>query len=314
MRLSAINGIRDQILALRPNVRPNFFGYKLFSVSFKKFLEDDCFTLSLSVSFVFLLSIIPFATLSILVFDLIQKLFFAHTNWAGQVTDLLADELNQVIPFVSREWMKSHVINPDAYGSFKAINFLMLPIISGLIFKTLETSYRKIFQLPSRHLLLGQAIYVTMSIFAVLLFFISNYIWIIVSTSASHFLDSINKTPYLENLYRLAVGYTRSQPINLMSLLVLIGFYLVTVKLFLNVKIKWRYQFLSGFIFCILWILARRFFGLYIQHISEVNLLYGSLSSVILFLMWIFYSSMALLFSLEVMHVLHRGNWQYRWW
>ena len=310
MRFSSIYIIRRQILTLRPN----FSGYKLFSISFKKFLEDDCFTLSLSVSFVFLLSIIPFATLSILVFDLIQKLFFAHTNWAGQVTDLLAEELNQVIPFVSREWMKSHVINPDAYGSFKAINFLMLPIISGLIFKTLETSYRKIFQLPSRHLLLGQAIYVTMSIFAVLLFFISNYIWIIVSTSASHFLNSINKTPDLENLYRLAVGYTRSQPINLVSLLVLIGFYLVTVKLFLNVKIKWRYQFLSGLIFCILWILARQFFGLYIQHISEVNLLYGSLSSVILFLMWIFYSSMALLFSLEVMHVLHRGNWQYRWW
>ena len=310
MRFSSIYIIRRQILTLRPN----FSGHKLFSISFKKFLEDDCFTLSLSVSFVFLLSIIPFATLSILVFDLIQKLFFAHTNWAGQVTDLLAEELNQVIPFVSREWMKSHVINPDAYGSFKAINFLMLPIISGLIFKTLETSYRKIFQLPSRHLLLGQAIYVTMSIFAVLLFFISNYIWIIVSTSASHFLNSINKTPYLENLYRLAVGYTRSQPINLVSLLVLIGFYLVTVKLFLNVKIKWRYQFLSGLIFCILWILARQFFGLYIQHISEVNLLYGSLSSVILFLMWIFYSSMALLFSLEVMHVLHRGNWQYRWW
>ena len=310
MRFSSIYIIRRQILTLRPN----FSGHKLFSISFKKFLEDDCFTLSLSVSFVFLLSIIPFATLSILVFDLIQKLFFAHTNWAGQVTDLLAEELNQVIPFVSREWMKSHVINPDAYGSFKAINFLMLPIISGLIFKTLETSYRKIFQLPSRHLLLGQAIYVIMSIFAVLLFFISNYIWIIVSTSASHFLSSINKTPYLENLYRLAVGYTRSQPINLVSLLVLIGFYLVTVKLFLNVKIKWRYQFLSGLIFCILWILARQFFGLYIQHISEVNLLYGSLSSVILFLMWIFYSSMALLFSLEVMHVLHRGNWQYRWW
>ena len=310
MRFSSIYIIRRQILTLRPN----FSGYKLFSISFKKFLEDDCFTLSLSVSFVFLLSIIPFATLSILIFDLIQKLFFAQTNWAGQVTDLLAEELNQVIPFVSREWMKSHVINPDAYGSFKAINFLMLPIISGLIFKTLETSYRKIFQLPSRHLLLGQAIYVTMSIFAVLLFFISNYIWIIVSTSASHFLNSINKTPDLENLYRLAVGYTRSQPINLVSLLVLIGFYLVTVKLFLNVKIKWRYQFLSGLIFCILWILARQFFGLYIQHISEVNLLYGSLSSVILFLMWIFYSSMALLFSLEVMHVLHRGNWQYRWW
>jgi uncharacterized BrkB/YihY/UPF0761 family membrane protein len=310
MRYLSVYILKRQILTLRPN----FSGHKLFAVSFKKFLQDDCFTLSLSISFVFLMSIIPFATLSLLVFDLIQNLFFAHSDWAGQATELLAEELNQVIPFVSREWMKSHVINPDAYGSFKAINFLMLPIISGLIFKTLETSYRRIFELPVRHLLLGQAIYVTMSIFAVLLFFIANYIWIILSTSASHFLSSIDKTPYLENLYELAVNYTRSQPINFMSLLVLIGFYLVTVKLFLNVKIKWRYQFFSAVIFCMLWILARKFFGLYIQHISEVNLLYGSLSSVILFLMWIFYSSMALLFSLEVLHVLHRGNWQYRWW
>ena len=310
MRYLPVYTLKRQILTLRPN----FSGHKLFVVSFKKFLQDDCFNLSLSISFVFLMSIIPFATLSILVFDLVQNLFFAHTDWAGQATELLADELNQVIPFVSREWMKSHVINPDAYGSFKAINFLMLPIISGLIFKTLETSYRRIFELPARHLVLGQAIYVTMSIFAVLLFFIANYIWIILSTSASHFLSSINKTPYLENLYELAVNYTRSQPINFMSLLVLIGFYMVTVKLFLNVKIKWRYQFFSAVIFCVLWIVARKFFGLYIQHISEVNLLYGSLSSVILFLMWILYSSMALLFSLEVLHVLHRGNWQYRWW
>ena len=310
MRYLSVYTLKRQILTLRPDLS----GHKLFVVSFKKFLQDDCFTLSLSISFVFLMSIIPFATLSLLIFDLIQNLLFAHTDWAGQLTELLADELNQVIPFVSREWMKSHVINPEAYRSFKAINFLMLPIISGLIFKTLETSYRRIFELPARHLLLGQAIYVTMSIFAVLLFFIANYIWIILSTSASHFLSSINKTPYLENIYELAVNYTRSMPINFMSLLVLIGFYLVTVKLFLNVKIKWRYQFFSAVIFCLLWLFARKFFGLYIQHISEVNLLYGSLSSVILFLMWIFYSSMALLFSLEVLHVLHRGNWQYRWW
>ena len=310
MRFLSVYVLKRQILTLRPN----FSGHKLFTVSFKKFLRDDCFNLSLSISFVFLLSIIPFATLSILVFDLIQNLLFAHTHWAGRVTELLAEELNQVIPFVSKKWMKTHVINPDAYSSFKAINFLMLPIISGLIFKTLETSYRRIFELPARHLVLGQAIYVVMSIFAGLLFFIANYIWIILSTSASHFLNSINKTPYLEDLYQLAVDYTRSQPINLMSLLVLIGFYLVTVKLFLNVKVKWRYQFFSAVIFCILWLVARKFFGLYIQHISEVNLLYGSLSSVILFLMWIFYSSMALLFSLEVMYVLHRGNWQYRWW
>lgn len=297
-----------------PAMRLNFLGHRLFVTAFRKFLQDDCFNLSLSVSFVFLLSIIPFATLSILIVDFIQHLFFAHANWTGQVAELLADEMNRVIPFVSREWMKSHVINSNAHSSFRAINFLMLPIISGLIFKTLETSYRKIFQLPTRHLLFGQAVYVTMSIFAVLLLFISSFTWTIMSTSISQFLITINKTPYLENIYQLALNSANSLQVSGVSVLVMIGFYLATVKLFLNIKIRLRYQFLAGLIFCLLWILARNFFGFYVQHISEVNLLYGSLSSVILILMWIFYSSMALLFSVEIMHALHCGNWQYRWW
>jgi len=297
-----------------PAPRANFLGHKLFLLSLRKFIKDDCFNLSLSVSFVFLLSIIPFATLSILIVDFIQHLLFAQANWAGQVTEMLADEMNRVIPFVSREWMKAHVINSNAHGSFRAINFLMLPIISGLIFKTLETSYRKIFQLPVRHLLFGQAVYVTMSIFAVLLLFISNFTWSIMSTSVSQFLNIINKTPYLEKIYQLVLSSADSLQINGVSVIVIVGFYLATVKLFLNIRIKLRHQFLAGLIFCLLWILARNFFGFYVQHISEVNLLYGSLSSVILILMWIFYSSMALLFSVEVMHVLHCGNWQYRWW
>ena len=296
------------------DLRHRFVGHKLFIISFRKFVQDDCFTLSLSVSFVFLLSIIPFATLSILIVDVFQQLFFAQTNWTGQVTEMLADEMNQVIPFVSRDWMKSHVINPRAHGSFKIINFLMLPIISGLIFKTLETSYRKIFQLPARHLLFGQAVYVTMSIFAVLLIFISNFTWIIMSTSFTQLLTAINKTPYLDQIYQMAVNSANSLQINGASVLVMVGFFLATVKLFLNVKIKMRHQLLAGLIFCFLWILARNFFGFYVQNITELNLLYGSLSSVILILMWIFYSSMALLFSVEVMHVLHCGNWQYRWW
>ncbi|CAB1085121.1 hypothetical protein JY97_06890 [Alkalispirochaeta odontotermitis] len=295
-------------------LRNRFVGHKLFVIAFRKFLQDDCFTLSLSISFVFLLSIIPFATLSILIVDFFQKMIFAQANWTGDVTEMLVDDMVQIIPFVSRDWLKAHLINSSSHGSFKIINFLMLPIISGLIFKTLETSYRRIFQLPARHLLFGQAVYVIMSLFAVLLLFVSNFTWIIMSTSVAQVLNTINKTPYLYDIYHLAVSSANSLRIDGASVLVMIGFFLVTVKLFLNVRIKMRHQILSSLIFCLLWILARNFFGFYVQNVTEVNLLYGSLSSVILILMWIFYSSMALLFSIEIMQVLHSGNWQFRWW
>jgi membrane protein len=271
-------------------------------------------TLSLSVSFVFLLSIIPFSTLSILIFDLIKGFFINNSTFSGNISEVLAEEINHIIPFVTKNWIKSHVINPDAYGSFKAINFLMLPIISGLFFKSLETSYRKIFQLPPRHLLFGQAFYVIISVFAGLLFFMSNFILIILSTVISHILNAMNNTPYVNQVSQMAMTAFTSHRINVLSAMVLVVFYLVTIKLFLNIKIRLRHQLVSAFVFCLLWIVARKLFSVYISHITEVNVLYGSLSSVIVILMWIFYSSMALLFSIEVLHALHSGHYHYRQW
>jgi membrane protein len=62
---------------------------------------------------------------------------------------------------------------------------------------------------------------------------------------------------------------------------------------------------ISGSIFSLLWHSARGSFGFYIAHITRVNDLYGSLSSIILILIWIFYSTVVLLFAVEIMHVLH---------
>lgn len=289
-------------------------GYHLFVASVNKFVKDDCVTLSLSISFVFLLSIIPFTTLSILIFDFVKGFFITNAAWANNISEVLADEINHIIPFVSKNWLKSHVINPDAYRSFKAINFLMLPIISGLFFKSLETSYRKIFQLPARHLLFGQAFYVIISVFAGLLFFMSNFIWIILSTVGSHILITINNTPYVNQVYNLAMPVLTSHRLNLLSAVVLIAFYLITIKLFLNAKIRFRHRLVSAIVFCLLWLIARQLFSLYISHITEFSVLYGSLSSVILILMWIFYSSLALLFSVEILHSMHSGHYQYRQW
>ena len=192
--------------------------------------------------------------------------------------------------------------------------FLCCRSSAAFFFKALETSYRKIFQLPPRHLVFGQAFYVIISVFTGLLFFMSNFIWIILSTVGSHVLNTLNNTPYVHQVYKLAMPIMTSHRINLLSAVVLIVFYLVTVKLFLNVKIRFRHRLISAIIFCLLWLIARKLFSLHISHITEVSVLYGSLSSVILILMWIFYSSVALLFSVEVLYNLHRGYYQYRQW
>ena len=150
--------------------------YNICTAAFKTFHQDNCFTLSSSISFIFLFSIIPFSTLSFFIFNAIQRTVFSGDTWTSRLVGMIADELVHVIPFVTVTWVKTYIINPKAYGSFTLFSFLLLPIISGFIFHELEVSYRKIFKLPNRHLLLSQIFYSISSIFSVLLLYSRSYI------------------------------------------------------------------------------------------------------------------------------------------
>jgi uncharacterized BrkB/YihY/UPF0761 family membrane protein len=223
---------------------------------------------------------------------------------------MIANELVHVIPFVTKNWVKTYIINPKAYGSFTMFSFLLLPIISGFIFHELEISYRKIFKLPSRHLLLRQAFYSITSIFAVLLIYTSNFIWLIGSSTASHIHSFLSTNSYLREVLSFTSNHLSSILTDVVSIIVLGIFFLATVKIFLNIRIQMKHRLISAALFSILWIFARRLFKLYLFHISRVNLLYGSLSSVIVILLWIYYASAALLYSIEVMYVLHSGQFK----
>ena len=272
----------------------------------RKFIDDDCITLSTSISYVFLLSLVPFSTLTVYIISIIQAWVFPiHDGWGQVVKEIYTEEVAQMIPFISREWLIKYVIEARAGLSFKIINLLLLPIISGLLFKTLEVSFRRIFRLPTRHFLIGQLLYAVGSIFLIMFIFLINFIWGIFEPLANHYLNitnsfisSMNLRPIQFEPIFLILTYT-------ISILMPIFFFWISTKIFLNVKVRISYIMISGCVFSLLWHSARGFFGFYIAHITRVIDLYGSLSSIILILIWIFYSAVVLLFSVEIMHVLH---------
>ena len=280
--------------------------FKLLAYSFKNFLSDDCLTQSSSISFVFLLSIVPFTMLNILIFNLIQRFAFPDLALAEKIRGFFAKEIAQFIPLISEEWVKIRIVYSNkALASFKIINFILLPIVSSLLFKTLETSYRKIFKLPSRHLLFSQALYAFLAIFFALLLFITSFMWNVISPPSIRIINLLAGIEYFYKIDTLITSNPIFSRINILSIVLIIVFYFATIKIFLNTKIKLKYILLSGFVFCLLWLIARETFQLYIEHISKVNLVYGSLSSIVIVLLWIYYSSTALLFSIEYLHLLH---------
>lgn len=291
---------------LKRNIK---FYFSAFGIAGRNFMLDDCSTVSSSISFVFLLALIPFSALFLVLLNLIQDIFLPGL-YPQDVVAILVEDINQLIPFVSKTWVQMHLIDSVGLGSFTTINILMLPIISGLLFKSLDEAFRRIFDLPPRSWFVGQAIYAIMSIFAILMFFMANFIWTIASDATQWVQQSVHHFTFVNDFYKAALDYFSIPQINLVSWLILVLFFLTTVKIFLRAEIKLRHRVTAGAFFGLLWLVARYIFGLYIQHVSRINVLFGSLGSVCIILLWIFYSSVALLYSVEFMYVLHCGPYK----
>jgi YihY family inner membrane protein len=292
------------------DIRERFvFFIKAFWIAGKNFIWDDCLIISSSISFVFLLAIIPFSALFLFLMNLFKNLFLPGL-FPENMVDIFVQDLSEFIPFISKKWIYSHLINSTGFGSFTTINLIMLPIISGLLFKSLEVSFRRIFHLKPRNLIKGHMLYAALSIFAILIFFTWNFIWTILSDAIRSFQFDLDQNSYFNDFYSIIIDYFTSShiKINLLSWLMLILFFLITVKLFLRIPIKQHHRIVGGVLFGLLWLFARKFFGLYIRHITHFNVLYGSLSSVCIILLWIFYSAIALFYSVEFMYVLHCGR------
>jgi membrane protein len=273
--------------------------------SVHKFVQDDGFTRASSVSFYFLLSLIPFGTLGVSIFALLQKILGSPFGDLQALSGALIENLQQVVPFISREWLSRYVFDSEAGQSFRIANFALLPLVSGMVFQVLESSYRKIFQLPGRRMLVGQGINALVSVFAILLLFVTNFILALLLPALSGLLE---RTSVVAPVFTTALDLLSPMGSTVVAAVILVLFYLATVRIFLSVRIRWRYRLASGALFCGLWLLAKHAFGFYLENISRISVLYGSLSSIIIILLWIYYSSAALLYSVVVLRILHTGG------
>ncbi|PIE75143.1 MAG: hypothetical protein CSA18_01330 [Deltaproteobacteria bacterium] len=272
--------------------------------SFKKFNNDECMTLSSAISFIFLMSLVPFMTLAVKLFNLIQKNFFTETN-VNQV-ELVINEMNKIIPFVSSQWFKLSFMDKGTGPSLTLFALIMLPIISGMIFHELENAYRKIFNLSGKNSLLRQFFYAFFTIFFLLFVFITNFVVTLINSLFSEYSFYLKKSNILYEKINY-ITHALFLKLEIASLISLVLFFLFTSIIFLpsDLKIKPMERIIPAFIFAFLWISAKALFSFYLKNISVVNLLYGSISTIIIMLVWIFYSSITLLFSVEIMYSLH---------
>jgi membrane protein len=85
----------------------------------------------------------------------------------------------------------------------------------------------------------------------------------------------------------------------LVAFLLILAVFLLLYKLIPNARTYWRDTWPGALLTAILFEIARTLFILYINHLANYQLIYGSIASIIVLLVWIYYSAFIMILGAE---------------
>lgn len=259
--------------------------YYIFVRDFFKDLFDDrlgYYASSLSWSTIF--AIIPllviflyvFTTLPLFqeVYDKVEHIIFAN-----------------LMPTQSKEimhYLNTFIANSDKLGLVGAFYVTFAAI---MFFKNYDYIVNDIFELPIRGVVKSVKTYLILIVLLPTIIGASFYL----SSFIQHYLDQNSLTSMI-HLYAI-IPY----------LIVWIAFY-IAYQLSANTRIKKRAAVVSSFIASLIWYLSKSGFVFYVLHNKTYTSIYGSISTVLFFLLWIYISWAIFLHGLRFCYLLNKKD------
>jgi len=85
----------------------------------------------------------------------------------------------------------------------------------------------------------------------------------------------------------------------LVAFLLMLAVFLLLYKLIPNTKTYWRYIWPGALLAAVLFEIARTLFIFYLENFADYQLIYGSIASIIVLLVWIYYSAFIMILGAE---------------
>ncbi|NOZ69394.1 MAG: YihY/virulence factor BrkB family protein [Deferribacteres bacterium] len=260
--------------------------------SLKFFFKDECFYLAASITYFLIVSLVPLSMLFVALFgyilggnrELYDFLLAKLINSFPKVTSGITSELRNVITYKGISWITSFI-----YG------FLSLQL-----FYSVEHAMNVIFRVPKkRHFLLS--LFWSMCIVTLVIVF-----WFL-SFAVSSIAGIFRQYPI--NLFGVGIGYKAAIFLRYFAPFILISLTFTAVyKIVPHVKISLRDAFSGALLVAVLWELAKHVFTWFVRNISYIGAIYGSLTTFILFLLWMYYLSCIFLLGGEFVNNLSRRH------
>jgi len=266
--------------------------FRILWDALRKFGQDHGFFLSSGITFNLLICLIP---LVLLILGLLGTYLYSSREVLHHIRHYLED----AFPFLDKRIMNGilRIVRDRKIVGVLGVGGLVWA--STWVFSSLRTALDIIFQVEKgRGILHGKGIDLLMILLAGTFLLIS-----MAFTSIIAFIQGYHFSLFLE-----------LRPIIRFILKYLIPFFFTFWMCFLiykiipDKKIHFKTALQAAIFTSLLWEAAKQLFGWYVLHLGGLSVIYGSLSALVIFFLWIYYSSVILLLGGEVAFHLERSR------
>jgi len=254
----------------------------------KKFDDDHGFFLSSGITFNLLICLIP---LILLLLALLGTYLYSYREVLNHIRRYMESAFPSLDPKIMNNILR--IIRDRKIVGILGIGGLVWA--STWVFSSLRTAFNIIFQAEKgRGILRGKAIDLLMILLAGTFLLIS-----MIFTSVVTVVQGYRLSPFLNMvpIIRFIIKY-------LIPFFFTFWMCFLIYKIIPNKKIRFKTTLQAAFFTSLFWEVAKQLFGWYALHLGKFSILYGSLSTLAIFFLWIYYSSVILLLGGEVAFLL----------
>jgi membrane protein len=258
----------------------------------RKFNDDNGFFLSSWLTFNILINLIPFIML-------LLGLVGTYLYNDQEVLNHIRAYLRNVAPTLDPKIMGSFMDLIENRQIVGILGFVGLLWISTWVFSSLRIALNIVFRIKKRRgMLRGIGIDLLMVLLVGILLLVS-----MILSSAVTFLEGY------QGRILVAIGPTIQWILKyLLPFFLTFCMFVLIYKIIPAKRVHVKSALQAALFASLLWELAKHLFGWYVVHLAEYSIFYGSLSTLVIFVLWVYYSSTILVVGGEFAYFLEEDR------
>ena len=258
----------------------------------KKFNDDNGFFLSSGIAFNILINLIPFI---MLLLALVGTYLYNDQEVLNHIRAYFRDVAPALDPKIMENLMDV-IQNRQIVG---ILGFVGLLWFSTWVFGSLRIALNIVFRVEkSRGMLRGIGIDLLMILLAGILLLVS-----MILSSVVTFLQGY------QGRIPVAIGPTIQWILKyLLPFFLTCCMFFLIYKIIPNKRVHFKSALQAALFTGLLWELAKHLFAWYVVHLAEYSIFYGSLSTLVIFVLWVYYSSTILIVGGEFAYFLEEDR------